>query len=165
MKAKLFLSGLMVFFCLLSACKKNDSEIQSQKVDDFISKVKSSSTFDNLDYALPDFSDKDIGNLMKYIRDTTEVRVFPTNPISSLYTSPKILNECVMWTIEGIRLKKKYASLQPMLLETSSPFNRLTKIQLIDLAVKYEEWHDEYQKNPSDAVRTKVILDSKYRWY
>jgi hypothetical protein len=164
MRTKFFLASL-VFFCLFSACKKKDVDVQNQKVDDFISKVKTSSTFDNVGYELPNFSDKDIGRLMTYIRDTTEVVVFPTNPISSFYTSPKILNECVMWTIEGIRLNKKYASLQPLVRETSSPFNRLTKIQLIDLAAKYEQWYDEYKKNPTDEVRTKNILDSKYRWF
>ena len=96
--------------------------------------------------------------------------MFPTHPLSSKYTNPKILNECLLWTIEGIRLGNKYPSLEPCLIDTSTyseltGSSRLSEKELIEVSEIYINWYNEYKKNPSEILKTKKLLENTtYKW-
>jgi hypothetical protein len=151
-------------------CQNNDFDLKNPNVEQCINIVKRGDYFKESGYELPDFSLKDIGTLLDYSKDTTAIKEFPTHPVSSKYTAPKILGECILWTVEGIRLGCKYPSLEPCIIDTTTysetaGFLRLTQPQLIEISDMYMDWYDEYQQNPSDTVRYRYLFeDTPYIW-
>jgi hypothetical protein len=119
---------------------------------------------------LPDFTEDHIGRLLVYLNDTTHLQQFPTNPFSSKYTQPKILNECLFWTIDGIRSRNKYPSMEPCLIDTTTYSNltgytRLSGRKLVEISKIYIDWYEEYQKNRSETVRKKNLFkNTPYLW-
>jgi hypothetical protein len=113
---------------------------------------------------------KDIDRLLYYSHDTSQIEEFPTNPLSSKYTTPKVLNECLLWTIDGIRFSNKYPSFEPCLIDTSNliedfGYSRLNGDQLIEVSNFYLNWYEEYIANPSDALKTKNLLENtSFTW-
>jgi hypothetical protein len=83
---------------------------------------------------------------------------------------PKILNECILWTVEGIRLSTRYPSLEPCLTDTlrfseNSGYFRLGGRELIQVAELYLDWYEEYRVNPTEPVLTRnIFIDTPYRW-
>ena len=111
MKTRLFIISLSLIWLMGISCQKNEFDVKNPDVDQFVSILKSGNYLEKVGYDLPDFSDKDIERLLFYLKDTTNLNEFPANPISSKYTNPKILCECLLWTIDGIRFGTKYPSL------------------------------------------------------
>jgi hypothetical protein len=166
MKTKLTLICLALLVLVTESCKEDDFDPQNPDVGQFVGLIKSGQYFEKVGYELPSFSMQDIDALVTYLHDTTEINEYPTNPISSKLTLPKILNECLMWTIDGIRLETKYPSLEPSL---KTPFEegfiRLTKRQILEISEKYINWHKAYKANPSETLRKQDLLeDTVYRW-
>jgi hypothetical protein len=155
---------------LTVCCSKDDFDMHDPDVDQFVRIVKDGNYFTEIGFELPDFTMKHINRLLFYSQDTSQIKEFPTNPFSSLYTTPKILNECLLWTIDGIRFQDKYRSLEPCLIDTSNlienfVYARLSGDQLMEVANLYEYWYREYERNPSIELRTKNILENTtYMW-
>lgn len=170
MKTKFTFLCFTFLTLVTNSCTEKNFDLDKPNVRQFVNILKDGSYFDKVGYEIPYFSMNDIGELVKYLGDTTEIKEFPTNPISSKMTSPKILNECIMWTIEGIRLDEKYPSLEPVLVDITTTSNetgytRLTKIQLLDISEKYNNWYSEYKTNPSESLRKIDIIDTtKHKW-
>ena len=165
MKKTITIICLTIVVMVTNSCNEKDFDLQNPNVGQFVSLLKTGNYFEKVGYELPNFSINDIGELIKYLGDTTEIAGFPVNPVSSKLTFPKILNECIMWTIEGIRLEKKYASLEPALRDKSTNYSRLTNKQLIIMSEKYLDWYNEYKANPSETVRKKDLLENTtYTW-
>jgi hypothetical protein len=152
------------------SCKKDDFDLNDPDVDEFVSIVRNGNYIDKVGYELPNFTMKHISRLLFYSKDTSSINEFPTNPFSSKYTEPKILNECLFWTIDGIRFADKYPSLEPCLSDTSKisefdGYSRLSGRELLEVADLYLGWYDEYETNPSKAKKTKNLLENtSYRW-
>jgi hypothetical protein len=161
---------LIICFILTVCCSKDDFDMHDPDVDQFVRIVKDGNYFTEIGYELPDFTIKHINRLLYYSHDTSQIEQFPTNPISSLYTTPKILNECLFWTIDGIRFQNKNRSLEPCLIDTSNliedfGYSRLSGYQLLEVANLYENWYNEYEKDPSEELRLKNILENtNYIW-
>lgn len=165
MKTKLTLICLIILGTMTVSCEEKDFDLQNPNADEFVNLLKDGTYADNVGYELPNFSMNDIGKLIKYLNDTTIIKEFPTNPISSKLTHPKILNECIMWTIEGVRLEKKYPSLEPCLVDTIENYSRLTNKQLFELGNQYADWYNEYKISPSETLRKKDLLENTtYQW-
>jgi len=166
MKAKLFIFSWSLFGLMMISCQKNEFDLKNPNVDQFVDLLKSGDYFEKAGYELPDFTLKHINRLMYYLKDTTSISMFPTNPVSSKYTNPKILNECLLWTIDGIRLGTKYPSLEPCLVDLSTTgYSRLSGHELLEVSELYINWYDEYWKNPSESLKTKDLLENTtYRW-
>jgi hypothetical protein len=170
MKPFLFFTCLGFALSILTFCQKNEFDRRSPDVDEFVRLVKDGNYFDKAGYELPDFTFSHIDRLIFYLNDTGRVKTFPSNPLSSKYTSPKILNECIMWTIDGIRLENKYPSLEPCLINTSTysestGYSRLSGEELLELSDLYVNWYFEYKKNPSEQLKTKNLLkNTPYKW-
>jgi hypothetical protein len=161
---------LAICLILTVCCSKDDFDMHDPDVDQFVSIVKEGNYFEELGFELPDFTMKHIERLLYYSKDTSTIEEFPINPISSRYSTPKILNECLLWTIEGIRFANKYPSLEPCLIDTSEfiedPGNpRLTGRELIGVANIYISWYEDYKAHPTEALRTKNLLENtSYIW-
>ena len=170
MKTKLLFISLSSICLFGSSCIEVKFDMKNPKVDQFVEIIKSGHYIEKAGYELPDFTDKDIEKLLLYSKDTSIVNEFPTNPISSKYTNPKILCECVLWTIDGIRIRNKYPSLEPCLIDTTSSagisgHTRLTGKELIEISNLYINWYNEYKKNPSEILREKELLkNTPYLW-
>ena len=170
MKTRLFIISLSLIWLMGTSCQKEEFDIKSPDVDQFIGILISGDYFEKVGYDLPDFSDKDIGRLIFYLKDTTRLNEFPSNPVSSKYTNPKILCECLFWIIDGIRFGTKYPSLEPCLIDTSTysaltGYTRLSGRKLIEISTLYINWYDEYKKNPSEILKKKNLFENTpYKW-
>jgi len=170
MKTRLFIISLNLIWLMGTSCQKNAFDVKSPDVDQFVSILKSGSYFEEVGYELPDFSDKQIERLLFYLKDTTILNEFPANPVSSKYTNPKILCECLFWTIDGIRFGTKCPSLEPCLIDTSTysdltGYTRLSGKQLIEISKLYINWYDEYKKNPTETLMKKNLFENTpYKW-
>ena len=155
---------------ILFSCTKDEFDMHDPDVDEFVNIVRSGNYFNKLGYELPDFTINHIARLLQYSKDTSIINEFPANPVSSKYTTPKILNECLFWTIDGIRFANKYPSLEPCLTDTlkfseSEGYTRICVRLLIDIADLYLDWYEEYENKPSEILRTKNIFENTtYRW-
>ena len=144
--------------------------MKNPDVGQFISLLKDGNYFEKAGYELPDFKIKHIDRLLFYLKDTTNLIEFPTNPLSSKYTNPKRLNECLFWTIDGIRIGNKYPSLEPCLIDTSTyseltGYKRVSGEKLIEISNLYLNWHNDYMKNPTETLKKKNLFENTaYKW-
>lgn len=170
MKTRLFIISLSLFWLMGTSCQKNEFDMKSPDVDQFVGILISGDYFEKVGYDLPDFTDKDIGRLLFYQNDTTRLIEFPSNPVSSKYTNPKILCECLLWTIDGIRFGTKYPSLEPCLIDTSTysdltGYPRVSGKKLIEISILYINWYNEYKKNPTETLKKKNLFENtSYKW-
>jgi hypothetical protein len=167
MKAKL-LFLLAVLFTITSC--KDEFDMRNPNVDRFVTFLKDGSYINKAGRELPDFKIGHIERLLFYSKDTSVLSFFPSNPISSKQTYPKVLSECILWTIDGIRLERKYPSLEPRLKDTLAytpaiGFQRLTGKELLKISATYSEWYDDYKVSPSNALKNKNLLENTtYKW-
>jgi hypothetical protein len=115
MKKLLF---LLTSVLILISCEKD--HISSPTVDQFVSMIKKGNY--NSPY-LPNFQPEDIERLLYYSNDFQIIEEFPINSISSYMPTEFRLGECLLWTVESVRLNydqtsvfKKYPSLVPQLI-------------------------------------------------
>ena len=155
----LLLSGLVAV-----ACQK-EFDLKNPDVDEFVGLIKNGKYQTPARYVLPDFSVNHIDRLLYYLDDTTHLEMFPANPISSKRTQLKILNECILWTIDGVRFENKYPSLEPLLLKDIGSRARLTVSEFRVVASIYRAWFEEYKKNPSQTLKKKnLFVNTPYQW-
>lgn len=108
---------LLTIGILLSSCKKQSD---NPTVDQFVAMIKKGN-YESL--YLPNFQPNDIERLLHYANDFQKIEEFPQNPISSYMPSELRLGECLLWTVESIRLNydqpdgfKRYPSFNPQLI-------------------------------------------------
>jgi len=170
MKTRLFIIGLSLIWLMGTSCQKDEFNMKNPDVDQFVSILKSGNYFEEVGYELPVFTNNHIESLLFYLKDTTNLNVFPSNPLSSKYTNPKRLNECLFWTIDGIRFGNKYPSLEPCLIDTSmhselTGYKRVSGKKLIEISNLYINWYDEYMKNPTETLKKKRLFENTpYKW-
>ena len=102
---------LLVFFTLsvlsLSSCSKETLDYNHPDVDLFVKQLKagkySTQSPDGLSN-MPKFTSEDIEELLKYAEDLTVIPSFPLAPVSYSAGGKLRLGECILWTVETIRL-------------------------------------------------------------
>lgn len=170
MKTKLFIISLSLIGILWASCQEVEFDQRNPNVDQFISILKSGNYLKEVGFILPDFTEKHIERLLLYTMDTTKVENFPNNPVSSKYTTPKRLNECLFWTIDGIRFGNKYPSLEPCLIDTTTysqqtGYLRVSGKKLEEISGWYNDWYNEYKKNPTEELKKKNLFENtSYKW-
>lgn len=102
----------------LVSCSKSEND--NLTANQFVAMLRAGS-YDS--QFLPDFKPDDIADLLNYANDYRIIEYFPVNPISSFRAPEFRLGECIMWTIESIRLHydktsefAKFPSLVPQLI-------------------------------------------------
>ncbi|MDP3435860.1 MAG: DUF4943 family protein [Bacteroidales bacterium] len=170
MMTRLLTISLSVILLMATSCQKDELNIKNPDVTQFVRILKTGNYFEKVGYELPNFSKKHLPELLNYLKDTTNIKEFPTHPLSSKFTTPKRLNECLFWTIDGIRSGNKYPSLEPCLVDTStyseqSGYSRVSGKKLIDLSNLYISWYEEYIKNPTELTLKKNLFEqTSYKW-
>ena len=170
MRIRSFIISLSLIWLIGTSCQKNEFDTKNPDVDQFVSILKSGDYFEKVGYDLPDFTEKHIERLLFYLKDTIAINEFPTNPVSSKYTNPKILCECLLWTIDGIRFATKCPSLEPCLIDTSTyseitGYTRVSGKKLLEISDIYINWYKEYKKNPTETLKKKNLFENTpYKW-
>ena len=172
----LFLVLTLILFCV--SCQKDDFDIDNPDVEKFVQQLKENSydqyvlgeNGEKLWLKMPKFSKEHISSLLEYAKDTSQIKKFPINPISSGVPFPYdrqyiILGECLLWTVEGVRNRFIYGSLNPVLLESTSDGKHkgLKGIGILKVRDIYIEWWTE---NQNDTWQEKNPLEeTPYAWY
>lgn len=170
MKTTLHCFLIALISLIIISCTDDDFNVLDPSVDQFVRIVKRGSYSQEIGDQLPKFKVSDIGRLLQYAGDTSEIREYPANPISSRVTLPKRLNECIMWTVDGIRLKSKFPSLERCMVDTldvsvETGYRRLTNEELIEVAQLFLNWHAAYMRQPSEQLLKESFLENtSYRW-
>lgn len=162
---KLGFNAFLLTLLSISLLGCNESEIQGNNIsaDDFLKNVQNQNSQVHCNL-LPVFDIADIGVLMEFANDFSEINCYPNNPISSKITQPKLLGECLLWTVEGIRQNVKFPSLEPQLINTETN-QRLSTLQLTMVYNIYSDWWRVYKNNPSPELLNIDLLDStSFRW-
>lgn len=122
MKTRIF---ALLILLSLSGCEKD--YWSNPNVDQFVTMLKKS-TYDSM--FIPNFQPKDIERLLYYANDFQKIKSFPINTISSYMPTEFRLGECLLWTIESVRLKydktsdfERFPSLVPQLIIPGGTIN------------------------------------------
>lgn len=141
---------LLVFFTLsvlsLSSCSKETLDYNHPDVDLFVKQLKagkySTQSPDGLSN-MPKFTSEDIEELLKYAEDLTVIPSFPLAPVSYSAGGKLRLGECILWTVETIRLGNN-ASMGCKMVHTDAENYEgiyfLSDEEVLDAASRYRRW-------------------------
>ncbi len=158
---------IIVSIMLLSCSKE---EVFNADVESYIKQVKHGEY--NANY-LPEFSPQEIPILLNAANDFSTINTFPINPISSYAPTRFTVGECLLWTIEHIRMHydsynacNGFPSFIPELKDTTD-FNsiKLDTAQLNEAYGLYRSWWGENKlRDFNDFRKINPLEKSKYRW-
>jgi hypothetical protein len=160
---------LVLFATLFTACEKD--HWSDPNVDQFVTMLKKG-TYD--DMFIPNFQPADIEKLLHYANDFRTIQSFPINPISS-YMAPEFrLGECLMWTIESIRLRydktngfERFPSLAPQLfIQDGTIVSQTAGTDDLLIAYNlYSKWWSDNKSKPFDDFRNiNPLKDAVLKW-
>ncbi len=169
---------LSIFIMPYASCEKSEFDLNFPNVEEFVQLLKSG-TYDyyekgengqDLWLLMPGFTKNHISSLLETSKDTSHIKDFPINPVSSLPPYPNdrqyfILGECLLWTIEGIRNGTGYGSLVPYLIETSSKENPkiLSGAEILVVRDLYLDWWSKYTFGNWKDISP--LEGSPYKWH
>ena len=157
----------MLFLSFLFSCKKGNV---SSDVEQFVKLVREDKYDKDL---LPHFTFKAIPELLKYANEFSEIKHFPINPISSYGPNRLTVGECLLWTIEAVRVfnppinvRLGFPSFVPELGikgDINTPF--LNDIQLTEVYNLYKTWWgNNAGKDFEITKQINPLKDSIYTW-
>jgi len=163
---------VLITFLGFMSCADN-KEVSSLTVDRYIELLKANQ-YDSLN--LPAFTCQDIPALLAYRNDTTVIRDFPCNPISSYYVPKCTLGMYVIWTIESIRsvaiqsdrLIQRFPSQSPILALRDSTEMILVYDTLSQevVAKAYNDWWENNERtNFKDFKSIDPLAGTNYKWH
>ena len=156
-----------VILCLLVSCSKINEP--TSVVEKFIEQVKQDKyTADTL----PQFSPDAIPVLLQSANDFSKITKFPVNPITAFGPVKLTVGECLLWTIENIRLNygkytnESFPSFVPELhLKNDINVPRLTDTQLKEVYnLYYNWWYNNKGKDFEEFRQISPLQDSNYVW-
>lgn len=170
---------LFVFFTLsvssLFSCSKETLDYNHPNVDLFVKQLKagkySTQSPDGLS-SMPKFTSEDIEGLLKYVEDLTVIPSFPLAPVSYSAGGKLRLGECILWTVETIRLGHN-ASMGCKMVHTDAENYEgiyfLSDDEVLDAAARYRRWW-ETRKYPRtmwtvDPCYDEPLCGSGYMWW
>ncbi|WKN46400.1 DUF4943 family protein [Tunicatimonas pelagia] len=103
---------------------------------------------------MPTFRPEQVPDLLRYATSLEDIPAFPVNPISSLYQGNFRLGECLLWTIESIRVGygqeltsvERYPSLNPILVNSTTQRNEgqsATDEEVLEAVQAYADWWND----------------------
>ena len=159
----------LLFALILISCKKN--HLDNPTVDQFVTMIKEG----NYDSPyLPNFQPNDIEILLLYANDFQKIKAFPVNTFSSYIPSEFRLGECILWTVESVRLNydqtsefKKYPSLVPQLIIPGGTINpEIATLNDLNRAYKlYSTWWTDNNSKDFETFRNiNPLKDAVLMW-
>ena len=175
---KLIFFAALTLFCL--SCEKDRFNVEDPDVEQFFYQIKTGTyscyekgeNGENLWLLMPNFTERHIQSLIDFAKDTTHIRAYPYNPISSRTPYPygrdyAILGECLLWTVEGIRNGYKFGSLDPYMIDTSriesERYKGLNGYEILIVREIYKDWWNTYNKK--DWKNKNPLEETTYIWF
>lgn len=172
----LFLTFIVLTaFC--NSCKKDNFDIDHPDVETFVKQLKdgtynkyeTNDKGENLWLKMPKFSETHIPLLIALSKDTTHIKNFPVNPMSSRSPFPEgrsyfILGEGLLWIVDGIIKATAYTSLDPFLIDVSKNEAERYKGITTREILKVQEIYANWQKS-NRALTGNPLENSPYRWF
>lgn len=166
----------LVAYCLLfTGCSGEDVDFDNPNPKTFVKQIKAGTYDTKSPYGfveVPVFAKKDIPELIKYVKDMSTIDFFPANVISSYgpYANYR-LGECIMWTIESIRVGR-YASLGCKLIHKDVnehlQYAYLSDSEIKEIADLYIKWWYKVMNQPEynliDPFSENPLEGTNYRW-
>lgn len=162
---------MILLQCLLMSlfvsCSKGDEP--GTEVEKFVQQVKQDKyTSDRL----PAFAPNAIPVLLASANDFSKITKFPVDPYTAFGPVKLTVGECLMWTIENIRLNygkytnESFPSFVPELhLKTDINVPRLTDVQLYEAYnLYYNWWYNNKGKDFEEFRQINPLQDSNYVW-
>ena len=121
---------------------------------------------------MPKYTSEDIEELLKYAEDLTVIPSFPLAPVSYSAGGKLRLGECILWTVETIRLGNN-ASMGCKMVHTDAENYEgiyfLSDEEVLDAASRYRRWW-ETRKYPRtmwtiDPCYDEPLCGSGYMWW
>jgi hypothetical protein len=154
---------------LLTSCKKD--YWPDPNVDQFVTMLKKG-TYNSM--FIPNYQPQDIERLLFYANDFQKIKRFPVNTISSYWPTEFRLGECLLWTVESIRLKydktsgfERFPSLTPQLIIPGGTINpEIASTDDLNRAYRlYSEWWADNKKNDFNDFRSiNPLQDAGMMW-
>ena len=121
---------------------------------------------------IPRFTVDDIGDLLKYAEDLTVIPSFPLAPVSYSAGGKLRLGECILWTVETIRLGQNASMGCKMVRADAENYEGiyfLSDEDVLDAAARYRRWW-ESRKYPRtmwtiDPSYDEPLCGSGYMWW
>lgn len=168
---------MVLLFLTLSfaSCTKETLDYNNPDVALFVKQLKSG------DYSaespeglnsIPLFTVNDIESLLKYAEDLTVIPSFPLAPVSYSAGGKLRLGECILWTIETIRLGQNASMGCKMVHADAENYEGiyfLSDEEVLDAATRYRRWW-ENRKYPRtmwtiDPCYDEPLCGSGYMWW
>jgi hypothetical protein len=158
----------IITIAVFLSCSKEE-QVKTE-VEIFIKQVKNNEYIAD---SLPKFSPNEIPTLLNVANDFSLIAVFPINPVSSYAPTRLTVGECLLWTVEHIRLHfgaystcVGFPSFVPELRDiTNINSINLNKEQLNEVYNLYcGWWNDNKSKDFENYRNINPLENSKYRW-
>ncbi|MDR0962973.1 MAG: DUF4943 domain-containing protein [Mediterranea sp.] len=158
-----------------ASCEEKTLDYNHPDVDLFVKQLKSGKYSIQNPQGLenvPRFTHEDIGELLKYADDLTPIPSFPLALVSYSAGGKLRLGECILWTIESIRLGQS-ASMGCKMVHTNADNYEgiyfLSDEEMADAAARYHRWW-ENRKYPRtmwtiDPCYDNPLCGSGYMWW
>nr|WKN35843.1 DUF4943 family protein [Tunicatimonas sp. TK19036] len=169
---------LLVFFIIftgLVSCREEEFDQNNPSVDQFVHLLVEGEYQEFV--AIPNFRPEQIPSLLLYADDTTSILYFPANPIASFHMDDFKLGECMLWTIESIRVSygqvdshtsiERYPSLFPVLINEASqrPDRRATDAEIHHgYQAYYNWWYDDPNETFEQKRTINPLEDTPLNW-
>lgn len=167
--------SLLMSVLLIMGCNGEDVDFDNPNPKTFVKQIKAGTYDTKSPYGfveVPVFAKKDIPELISHVKDMSTVHYFPTYMVNSYgpYASYR-LGECVMWTIESIRVGR-YASVGGKLIHTDVnehlQYAFLSDKEVKSVAELYIEWWEKVINQPGYNLKDPFLEDplggTNYRW-
>ena len=169
---------LALLFCLslsFVSCTEETLDYNNPDVDLFVKQLKGGKYSVESPEGLsnvPKFAKEDIEELLKYAEDLTVIPSFPLAPVSYSAGGKLRLGECILWTVETIRLGHN-ASMGCKMVHTDAENYEgiyfLSDDEVLDAAARYRRWW-ESRKYPRtmwtiDPCYDEPLCGSGYMWW
>lgn len=165
--------GLLL--CLTGSCAKEALDYNHPDVKVFVEQLKSGRLVLQNQEGLgniPKFTPNDIDLLLEYADDMSVIPAFPLAPVSYSAGGKLRLGECILWTIETIRLGHN-ASMGCKMVHTDAENYEgiyfLSDEEVLDAVERYRQWW-ETKKYPRtmwtvDPCYDEPLCGSGYMWW
>ncbi len=160
---------------MISACSQETLDYNHPDVEIFVEQLKSGKlALQNQDEvgSIPKFAMSDIETLLKYADDMSVIPSFPLAPVSYSAGGKLRLGECILWTIETIRLGHN-ASMGCKMVHTDAENYEgiyfLSDEEVLDAVERYRQWW-AIKKYPRtmwtvDPCYDEPLCGSGYMWW
>lgn len=186
MKILMYKIRVALYICLsvmavftLSSCGEEVLDLDNPDVEVFVSQLKAGKWIittpvvdENAQNGMPRFKMDDIDELLSYADDLTWIPSFPLAPVSYSAGGKLRLGECILWTVETIRLGH-HASMGCKMVHTDAENYEgvyfLTDDEVLDAVARYRRWW-ESRKFPKtmwtiDPCYDEPLCGSGYMWW